>query len=121
FNGSGTRLWGTYYGGSAYDDGVSCAADAAGNVYLAGTTTSTSAIASGGHQNSYGGGNNDAFLVKFDGNGTRLWGTYYGGSAVEYGYSCVTDATGNIYLAGYTQSASAIASGGHQNTHSGLT
>ena len=36
-------------------------------------------IASNGHQNVIGGGK-DGFLVKFAADGTRLWGTYYGGT-----------------------------------------
>jgi len=39
-------------------------------VYLAGTSLSTNAIASGGHQNTIGGGPADAFLVKFSDSST---------------------------------------------------
>jgi hypothetical protein len=66
FNGAGVRQWATYYGGSANDEGYSCATDGSGNVYLAGFTLSTNNISSGGHQNTFGGGGNDAFLVKFN-------------------------------------------------------
>lgn len=120
FNSTGTRLWATYYGGTNWDSGYSCATDALGNVYLAGATAgSAGAIASGGHQNSYGGGTNDGYLVKFDGNGVRQWSTYYGGSADDYAAYCVTDISGNICVAGNSASASGIASGGHQNTYGG--
>ncbi|MEO8588689.1 MAG: hypothetical protein ABI432_04920, partial [Flavobacteriales bacterium] len=51
------RIWGTYYGGGGLDHGLSCATDGSGNVYLAGDSNSSSAIASGGHQNTWGGGN----------------------------------------------------------------
>jgi hypothetical protein len=122
FDASGTLLWGTYYGGSGYDFGMSCTTDASGNVYLAGFAYSTNAIAtSGAHQTTQGGvGYNDAFLVKFDASGTRLWGTYYGGNSSDYGYSCTTDASGNVYLAGITESTTAIAtSGGHQTSLGG--
>jgi hypothetical protein len=120
FDASGTRLWGTYYGGTSDDYGRSCTTDASGNVYLAGWTSSTTAIAtSGAHQTTYG-GYWDAFLGKFDASGTRLWGTYYGGSDWDFGYSCTTDASGNVYLAGWTMSTNAIAtSGAHQATIGG--
>jgi len=113
-------LWATYYGESAAEKGNACVVDANSNVYLAGITGSSSAIASGGHQNTYG-NNTDAFLVKFNSAGVRQWATYYGGNSVEDGFSCAVDASGNIYLAGRTQSNSAIASGGHQNTLGGST
>ncbi|MBX3165405.1 MAG: SBBP repeat-containing protein, partial [Bacteroidetes bacterium] len=118
FNGNGVRQWATYYGGSGVNRGHSCATDGSGNVYLAGYTDSNAGIASGGHQNTHGGGN-DAFLVKFAGSGVRQWATYYGGSGGDYGYSCATDGSGNVYLTGYTGSNAGIASGGHQNTHGG--
>src|ERR1035437_3958375 len=53
-NAQSNRLWATYYGGSACDDGFSVATDASSNVYLAGLSTSCfgaiggSGIASGG-------------------------------------------------------------------------
>jgi hypothetical protein len=94
------RLWGTYYGGSDSDYGYSCTTDATGNVYLAGMTQSTNAIAtSGAHQTTHG-GIDDAFIAKFDSSGAILWGTYYGGSNADWGLSCTTDATENVYLAG---------------------
>ena len=124
FNGSGSRIWGTYYGGNGNDQGFSCATDGSGNIYMAGVTASGNGIASGGFQNSYGGmGVNlfgDAFLVKFNSSGGRQWGTYYGSGADEAGIACTTDASGNIYLAGQTTAASpAIASNGHQITYGG--
>ncbi len=118
FDRSGIRQWATYYGGPG-DEGRSTAitTDGAGNVYLAGWTTSTSGIASSGaHQDTYGGGGNDAFLVKFDGTGIRQWATYYGGTGADYGYAVGTDATGNVYLTGGTTSASGIASPGAYQT-----
>ncbi len=118
FNSNGARLWASYYGASGEEIGNSCAADASGNIYLAGTTTSTTGIASGGVQNAFG-GYRDGFLVKFSSSGARLWATYYGGTATEEGYSCTTDVLGNVYLAGSTASVSAIASGGFQNVHGG--
>lgn len=122
FNSAGVRLWASYYGGAAHDLGYGCAVDASGNAYLAGTTASSSDIASQGHQNVIGGSGStsDAFLAKFDSNGSRLWATYYGGSGNDYGYSCCTDAAGNVYLCGKAGSASAIASGGHQNSIGGI-
>jgi hypothetical protein len=124
FNTSGVRQWGTYYGGSGVDEGWSCSTDASGNVYLAGVTSSntgTVIATTGAHQSTNGGGT-DAFLVKFNTSGVRQWGTYYGGSGSEEGNSCSTDATGNVYLAGYTPSntGTVIATtGAHQSAFGG--
>lgn len=112
FSPTGTRIWGTFYGGTGSEDGgygfegYSCICDALGNVYMAGVTTSseTNVIAtSNGHQPNFG-GIQDAFLVKFDANGVRQWGTYYGGSGVSQGYSCAMDLNQTIYLAGMASS-----------------
>ncbi|MCC6690734.1 MAG: hypothetical protein IT235_04305 [Bacteroidia bacterium] len=107
---TGTRNWATYYGGTNNDVGYSTACNNAGNVYLAGVTQSTNAIAlSPAHQPVLG-GVNDAFLAQFDAaTGTCNWATYYGGTANDFGYSTACDKIGNVYLAGYTASTSAIA------------
>jgi hypothetical protein len=122
FNPSGSRQWGTYYGGPSHDYSFSCATYGSDDVYLAGITGSDTAIASNGYQNTYGGGGyhgGDAFLAKFNSIGVRQWATYYGGATNEYGESCAADGSGNVYLAGLTYSDTSIASGGHQNTYGG--
>lgn len=116
FNSMGVLQWGTYYGGTIEETGESIATDATGNVYLCGHTQSTNGIAASGHQNSHGGSNWDAFLVKFNSAGTRQWGTYYGGGGEDYGRGVDTDALGNVFIAGSTASSSGIAAGGYQNT-----
>ena len=83
FNTAGVRQWITYYGGAQTDKISSCASDLNGNIYVSGSTSTSSGTAiasSNGHQPLYGGGNSDAFLAKFDPSGARQWATYYGGS-----------------------------------------
>jgi len=125
FNSNGVRQWATYYGGTGNDYGYSCKTDAAGNVFLTGyTTTGTSTLIApaGAHQTAFGGGANDAFLVKFNSAGVRQWGTYYGGTGGDIAYSCATDAAGNVYIVGYsaTSTANVISTAGsHQVTIGG--
>ena len=120
FNSAGIRQWGTYYGGSSNDYGNSCATDGSGNVYIAGITSSGSGIANVGSHQSALIGTYDAFLVKFNSAGIRQWGTYYGGSQDDRGYSCATDASGNVYMAGYTNSGNSIATtGSYQSIYGG--
>jgi len=55
--------------------------------------------------------------VKFNSSGIRQWGTYYGGSGIDFGACCSIDATGNLYLSGQTTSSTSIAiatAGAHQ-------
>ncbi len=123
FDGAGNLLWGTYYGGTGQETGIRCVADHSGNVYLAGITTSTSGISSSGtYQPAFGGGTNDAFLVRFDGSGARQWATYYGGTGADQPYLCTVDASDNLYLSGMTASVSGIATpGAHQPALGGST
>lgn len=123
FNTSGVRLWGTFYGATNEDYGNSCFADANGNVYLAGETLADAgnAIATPGSHQAIGNGY-DAFLVKFNSNGIRQWGTYYGGSNTDTGKSCTTDQSGNVYLVGYTftnDGSGLITAGCHQSVFGG--
>lgn len=124
FNGNGVRQWGTYYGGFGTEYIYGSATDQAGNVYVAGSTQSAGPSIStvGSHQTNNGGGVTDAFLVKFNTNGIRQWGTYYGDTGDETGYSCAIDPSGNVYLAGVTSSSvgTSIATiGSHQPSFGG--
>lgn len=98
FNARGSRLWGTYYGGENGEYAMGCKTDAAGNIYLSGSTSSDSGIAtSTGHQTKIAGGE-DGFLVKFDSNGVRQWSTYYGTSnSLEFIGDIATDLHQGIY------------------------
>ena len=117
FDSMGFRQWGTYYGGNNGASSRSITTDSTGNIFVTGFTSSTTGMAtSGAHQISLGGAD-DAFIVKFDGNGTRQWATYFGGSNDDDGYCIATDKVGNVLLAGRTNSTNSIAtSGAHQTT-----
>jgi len=124
FNSAGVRQWGTFYGGTLEDQGRCVAVDAFGNVYLTGPTISGNAISTfGSHQVNYGGGAlYDAYLVKFNSSGVRIWATYYGEQANDYGKSVACDQSGNIYLTGYTGSTINISTpGSHQFIYGGST
>ena len=118
--------WATYYGGAG-DGGKGVATDNSGNVYMIGTTGSTSGIAtSGAYETTLSGSGSigAAFLAKFNGAGVRQWATYYGGTDTDGtgtgGYSVATDVSGNVYITGLTFSASGIATTGvYQPTYGG--
>ena len=110
FNSSGARLWATYYGGSSYDAGAGFCTDNSGNLYVTGQTKSTNfptkTLTGAYNQTALGGsgGYGDAFILKFNSSGVRLWATYYGGNGNESGYAICTDNSGNLYVTGYTWS-----------------
>ncbi len=116
FNNSGVIQWATYYGGLGDDEGAGVATDGAGNVYMAGKTNSSTAIATSGAYQTTPGGGYDGFLVKFSSAGALQWGTYFGGSATDVVYSVSTDGSGNIYITGNAASSSGIATTGAYST-----
>lgn len=97
---TGNRIWATYYGGSEMESyrGASSFFDVSGNVFLIGGTNSDTDIASpNAYQANYN-GNEDGMIVKFDGNGNRLWGTYFGGNGSDLIYNGFVDVQGNAIL-----------------------
>lgn len=132
FNSSGNILWSTYYGGPGkeYDVNVlykqcGIAIDNRENIFLTGTTTSTTQIATPAaflSTRNYTGItvskqlalsanelNKDAFLVKFDKQGVRQWATYFGDSSNDIAQSIACDLDGNVYISGFTDSKNGIA------------
>ena len=118
FSPDGTRRWGTYYGATDHDStDVSglIAVDDSSHVYLTGFTNSTSGIATTNSYQTAFAGYYDAFLVKFDSAGQRIWGTYYGGSGNDLNGSVAVNANGVQYLTGSTTSVAGISTtGSHQ-------
>jgi len=121
FNNNGSIVWATYFGGPGNDAGYGISADSFGNICITGITNSSTGIStSTAWQTSYGGGKSDAFLAKFNNNGTIDWATYYGGSGDDQALGISTDATGNFYITGYTTSSNGITtSGAYQTSNAG--
>jgi hypothetical protein len=112
FNPDGIQIWGTYYGGTASDAASAIFVDANEEVFVTGTTSSNNVMATTNAHQINAGGFGDAFIVKFDSGGTRLWGTYYGGSNQDNGLGICVNNLGNVYMVGFTESTSAIATNG---------
>lgn len=109
-------VWGTYYGGNYYDYSYSVNTDRNDNVFISGFTESFNNIVTSGAHKVTRTGTYDAFLIKFNSLGIRLWGTLFGGDLSEYeGYNTI-DKDGNIYLSGYTTSISGLATTGAHKT-----
>ena len=111
-NANGVRQWASYYGN---DNGLTFANSVSGdqqnNIYLSGATTSDEFISTPNSFKETRIDNNrfDGFLAKFDTNGNRIWGTYFGGEKDDSFEDSVIDKDGNIILVGYTLSENDIA------------
>jgi hypothetical protein len=95
-----TLTFSTYLGGSGTDVGNGITVDAAGNSYIVGSTTSSNFPGASG---TYA-GNQDAFVVRLDPDGNRIYSTYLGGSSTDAGNAIAIDAAGNAYVTGSTNS-----------------
>lgn len=105
-NSSGSALqYSTFIGGLAYQAGTSIAIDDSHNACVTGYTSSTDfPTTSGSYDDSFNGGY-DAFIVKLNNTGSALlYSSFAGGGNNDYGASIATNADGNAYLTGYTQS-----------------
>jgi hypothetical protein len=113
FNPNGTRAWGTFYGGSSGDALNSISVDLNGNPYIfGGTQSSTNIVTSNGFKTNIDSVDGDAYLVKFNSNGQRVWGSYYGGFGSEPIYGSHIDSYGKIIITGGTNCSQSIATQG---------
>jgi Beta-propeller repeat len=92
-------------GGSSQDQASAVAADAYGNVVVAGWTSSTNFPVMAASRQPQFGGSVDAFVAKFGGNGSDLiFCTFIGGNGDDRATGLALDTAGNIYVAGHTAS-----------------
>lgn len=110
---SGMRVvYSTYLGGppgasppGMFEQANAIAVDAAGAAYVTGVTNSGGfPVTHGSLRNAYN-GTQDAFAVKINPVGSALtYGTYLGGSGLNWASAVTCDANGNAFIAGYTSS-----------------
>jgi hypothetical protein len=98
----------TYLGGSGADMPYAMQLDAAGNIYLTGTTTSSDFPLGGTPALATNAGAGDAFILKFnpslDGTSALVFSSYLGGTDLDIGYAIDVDPQGFIYVTGTTRS-----------------
>ena len=91
----------TYLGGTAFDATYAVAADSAGNIYVAGQTSSGTIPGTAAPPRS----SPDAWIAKLNSAGSQLlYVTYLGGSDTDSGMGIAVDASGNVYVTGITAS-----------------
>jgi len=109
-------VWSTYVGGTGSDRCRDIAVDGAGNVFLAGDTSSDG-WATGDGDTTLGDGT-DAFAARLTPEGSLVWASYLGGTSEENGYSVALAPDGGLRVAGLTLSEGWTA-GGWSTTYAG--
>jgi hypothetical protein len=106
-NPTGSPIYSTYLGGTgSFEAGWGIAADASGNAYVTGNTDSSNFPTVNPIQASAAGGSQgDAFVTKFNSQGSALiYSTYLGGVQSDVGRSIAIDSANNAYVTGTTDS-----------------
>ena len=123
FGPSGTGLYSTLLGGAGSDLIFGMAADAAGDVFVTGSTASTNfPITTGAFQSRNNGstsGSGTAFVAKLSPTLTLVYSTYLGGSGSDVGYAIAVDPSGATYITGETTSTNFPALGAIQSSFGG--
>ncbi len=93
---NGTKIWQRTWGGDNYEGryGLKLALDSQDYLFVAAQT------------NSFGAGNGDAVLIKYDKFGNQLWNKTWGGVSVDGAEAIAIDSKDNVFIAGYTDSFS---------------
>lgn len=93
---NGTQVWASTFNGVSNDNdaGNDIWLDAAGNVYVTGKCKSSASL-------------EDLVVIKYDNAGSQQWAMLYSGTAnlQDEGKNVETDASGNVYVCGYTSVA----------------
>src|SRR6185436_18573541 len=101
FDPAGQRLWSTYYGANMHDIGFCIATNTLGDIVIAGHTESSNignAIATPGAFMTAFSLGVDSYVAKFNTNGVRQWGTYFGDTGYEEAYGVAIDASDNVII-----------------------
>ena len=102
---SGILQWTQQFGTSEQEQGLGVSADGLGNVYITGETNG-----SVGGPNA---GRSDAFVSKYDADGTLQWTRQLGTASRDESYGVSADRLGNVYISGRTYGSLGGANAGH--------
>jgi hypothetical protein len=96
FNKHAKLLWAKRWGGTDYDWATSVSVGLTGDIYVAGYTQS------------FGTGNGDVLLIKYNKDGKLIWSKTWGGRGISKAQHMELDSNENIYIAGSTSQKSLI-------------
>lgn len=96
FSSNGNFLWGTYFGGTNYDDiyGIHC--DSLNNLYLSGVTSSIDFQTTSNAFQAIKNNGTDACIFKLSKNGDLIWSTYLGGDDDDSAIRINIDRNNNV-------------------------
>jgi uncharacterized protein (TIGR03437 family) len=101
-----TLVYSSCFGGSKGNGAAGIVADAAGNAYIVGTTSSVDFVPAGATTPCQHDGVNcyDVFVTKLSPTGLGVYTTFLGGSSFDDGAAIALDAAGSVYISGTTGS-----------------
>jgi hypothetical protein len=119
-------VYATYLGGAENEiqnaRGVGIAVDAAGNAYVASSSSSTDFPTTAGAYQTTNQGFDDAFVVKLDPSGANLvYSTLIGGPGIEYGWGVALNADGEAFVCGETNGNFPTTPGAYQTASISLS
>lgn len=113
----------TFMGGGKWERVQSVFVDAAGYIYIAGSTKSANFPVTPGAYDTTGGGNNqnDGYVAKLAPDGSRIiWSTYLHGTSRDDVYGVYADDDGYVIVVGWTRSTNfPTTPGAYDRTHNG--
>jgi hypothetical protein len=115
FGGSGWKFSPPWFG--VDETAYRIVVDGEGNAYVTGNTFAPDFPVKDAYQETYGGGDFDAFVAKLSPRGTLIYSTFLGGSDDEEGLGIALDQENNIYVAGVTLSSDFPTHNALQSTH----
>jgi uncharacterized protein (TIGR03437 family) len=114
FDPQGNTLYATYFGGTGTDEATAIAVDAAGSVYVTGTTSSVDFPVSPGAFAKSG----SNFVFKLNPDGSLGYSTYFS-PAGSTPYAIAVDGGGHAYIAGISYGNLPVTAGSYQTTLQG--
>jgi hypothetical protein len=108
----------TYFGGSGAELAGDLVATSDFNLYFTGTTSSSSGMAVGGAQNTFGGGAYDGFFAKINTSNAIAWASYIGGPSEDRA-EAIHVAGDRFYVVGKSGSINGISTPGAAQVFNG--
>ena len=95
YGSDGTKAWTKLLGTSIFEESYGVATASDGSIYITGYTN-------GDLDGETNAGSTDAFLTKYDSDGTKAWTKLLGTSSAEESYGVAIASDGSIFITGYT-------------------